>query len=404
MLSKLKISYLLLGFQHLLAMWGATVLVPLLTGLDPSVALLGAGIGTVIFHIATGNKVPVFLGSSFAFIGAIGLTLQEHGLAEVKGGIMTAGLIYCFLSLLIIRIGSEKTMNLFPPIVTGPIIIVIGLRLAPVATGMVLSNGLTLTNGVITAVTLATLLGIGVFTKGFIQKLSIVAAIFVGYFVASVFKIIDFTPIIEASWFGYGEGSMTALMTRPVFSATSVLAIAPIALVTFIEHIGDIVTNGAVVNKNFIKNPGLHMTILGDGLATFVAGMLGAPANTTYSENTGVLATTKSYEPTILLIAAIFSIILSAIGKFGAILSSIPPSIIGVVSIILFGTISSIGIKTLNNAKIDFSENKNIFIVSIILVIGIGISEISFCGIGVSGLTLAAVVGVTLNLLLKTNS
>ncbi|MDP0493695.1 MAG: uracil-xanthine permease family protein [Fusobacterium sp. JB021] len=397
---------LVLGLQHILAMFGATVLVPFLTGLNPSVALLSAGLGTLIFHACTKRIVPVFLGSSFAFIGAIALVLKENGIAEVKGGIIAAGLVYVLVSQLVRIFGVEKVKSFFPPIVVGPTIVVIGLRLSPVALSMAgYSNGIFDTKSLIVSGTVVIcMILISLLGKSFLKLVPILMSVVIGYLVAITLGMVDFAPIKEASWIGFSPEAWSSLTTIPKFSLTSVLAIAPIAFVVFIEHIGDITTNGAVVGKDFFANPGIARTLLGDGMATIVAGLLGGPANTTYGENTGVLAVTKVYDPAILRIAACYAIVLSFIGKFGVILQTIPTPVMGGISIILFGMIASVGMRTLIEYKIDFSISRNLIIASLILVLGIGINNIQIWRtVSLSGLAIAALVGVTLNKLFPEN-
>ncbi len=403
---------IILGLQHVLAMFGATVLVPFLTGLDPSLAILCAGIGTLIFHACTKGKVPVFLGSSFAFIGAIALTLSQHGIGVVKGGVIAAGLVYVVMALVIKKFGVDTIHSFFPPIVTGPIVMVIGLRLSPTALEMsgyfyntqTTMSEIDFTALLIAGVVVITMILVSIFAKGFFKLVPILISVLVGYLVSIPFNLVDFESIKEAAWFGFSPTAWEHLKTFPVFNLTGILAIAPIALVVFIEHIGDITTNGAVVGKDFFTDPGIHRTMLGDGLATILAGFLGGPANTTYSENTGVLAVTKVYDPSILRIAAIFSIILSFIGKFGAIIRSIPLPVMGGISIILFGMIASVGVRTLIDAKLEFSYSRNLIISSLILVLGIAIQEIPITEeISVSGLAIAALVGIILNKILPEN-
>lgn len=400
-----KTKYLL-GLQHVLAMFGATVLVPFLTGLNPSIALLAAGVGTLIFHLCTKKIVPVFLGSSFAFIGAISLVLKHDGIGAVKAGVISAGFIYIIMSFVIMAFGVERVKSFFPPVVVGPIIMVIGLRMSPVALGMVgYSNGTFETKGLIIAIAVvATMVIISVLEKSFFRLVPILVSVVVGYTIAGFFGMIDFTPIANAKWLGFTDSAMNDLMTLPNFSWTAVIGIAPIALVVFIEHIGDITTNGAVVGKDFFKNPGIHRTMLGDGLATLFAGIIGGPANTTYGENTGVLAVTKVYDPAVLRIAAVYAIGMSLVGKFGAVLQTIPTPVMGGISIILFGMISSVGVRTLIEAKIDFAHSRNLIIASLIFVLGIAITNVVLVGtVSISGLAIAAIVGVILNKILPQN-
>lgn len=395
---------LLLGFQHVLAMFGATVLVPALTGLNPSIALFCAGVGTLIFHSVTKFKVPSFLGSSFAFIGAISLVLQQSGIAEVKGGIMAAGFVYVLISIIVKFWGVENINRLFPPIVVGPTIVVIGLRLAPVAVNSALyvDGVFNITSLIISLSVVLTMIVCSVIDRSFFRLVPILTAVVVGYLVAGGLGVFDASPIAAAPWLVFSDPKViNTVFTAPSFSWTSVLVIAPIALVVFMEHIGDIKGNGEVVGKDFVKDPGLHRTILGDGLATMFAGLVGGPANTTYGENTGVLAVTKNYNPFILRIAAVMAIFLSFFGKFGAAISNIPHPVMGGVSVILFGMISSIGVRTMINAQLDFGHSRNLIIASVILVTGIGIGSIPMGGaVEMSGLTIAAFLGVLLNVVL----
>ena len=394
---------LLLGLQHVLAMFGATVLVPFLTGLNPSIALLSAGVGTLLFHACTKGIVPVFLGSSFAFIGAIALVLKEDGIAAVKGGIIAAGLVYIIMAYAIKVAGIEKVKSFFPPVVVGPIIMVIGLRLSPVALNMAgYSNGAFEPKSLIVAsVVIITMITISILEKSFFRLVPILISVIVGYLTAFMLGMVDLHLLKDASWIGFSPDALTSLTTIPDFSLTSVLAIAPIALVVFIEHIGDITTNGAVVGKDFFKDPGISRTLLGDGIATVAAGFLGGPANTTYGENTGVLAVTKVYDPSILRIAACYAIVLGVIGKFGVMLQTIPVPVMGGISIILFGMIASVGVRTLIDAELNFAHSRNLVIASIIFVLGIAIDNIAvWRTVSLSGLAIAAVIGVTLNKIL----
>ena len=414
-----------LGFQHVLAMFGATVLVPFLTGLDPAIALFAAGVGTLLFHLCSKGIVPVFLGSSFAFIGAIAVTLNPSGfdygelrsaanwnqflsnLSVVKGGIIAAGLVYVIVAVLIYFFGVNVIKKLFPPIVTGPIIMVIGLGLSPVAINSAFFNldgSFNGTYALIASIVVLTMVIVSIFAKGFFKMVPILIAVVVGYIVSLLFGLVDTQAISDASWLSFLDKSITdQVFAMPSFTLSGVIAIAPIALVVFIEHIGDITTNGAVVGKNFLENPGVHRTLLGDGLATAFAGLVGAPANTTYSENTGVLAVTKVYDPKVIRLAAIFAIVLSFIGKFSAIIRTIPGPVMGGVSIILFGMIASVGVRVLVDAQLDFAHSRNLIISALILVLGIGIKNglpLGDTGVTLSGLAIAAVVGVFMNLIL----
>lgn len=394
----MKPRYLLLGLQHTVAMFGATVLVPLLTGLNPSVALFTAGLGTLVFHLVTGRMVPVFLGSSFAFIAPI-LAAKEAGfsLSAIGGGIVAAGLVYGLFALLVLLIGSERVRWVFPPVVTGPVIVVIGLTLAPVAVQMASKDWL------LAIVTFASAVVSAVFFRGLFQMIPVLLGVGAGYLLALLLGRVDLKPLQEAAWFGVPPFTLASLEWG------AVLLIAPVAFVTVMEHIGDILTNGRVVGKDFFTKPGLHRTLLGDGLATSLAGLLGGPANTTYSENTGVLAVTRVYDPVVLRLAALFAILLSFSPKLAALLQTLPQGVLGGISMLLFGMIASIGIRTLAEAEIDFTKSRNLIVVSAILVLGLGgavanLGTIQVAGaalpLKVSGMALAALAGVVLNLLL----
>lgn len=404
----------LLGFQHLFAMFGATVLVPALTGLNPLVALFAAGCGTLLFHLVTKGKVPVFLGSSFAFIGGIAAVtgvgtdagVTKEGIAMAGGGIMCAGALYLILALLAKLIGVERIKSFFPPIVTGPIIMVIGLSLTPVAIGGASGNWW------VAAFVVAVILVVMLFTKGFFKLVPILIGIAAGYLLCVILKVagsvdlVNLNLVANADWFSFNQIFSGDFFILPKFEWSAITLIAPVAIVTFVEHMGDITTNGNVVGKNFLVDPGLHRTLLGDGLATMFAGFIGGPANTTYSENTGVLAVTKNYNPATLRLAAVFAIVLSLVGKFGAIIQTIPGPVMGGVSIILFGIIASVGLRTITTAELDFAHSRNLVIVALILGLGIGISAMGGIAVGnvnLSGLFIAAVVGIILNKILPEN-
>ncbi|MFA5577719.1 MAG: uracil-xanthine permease family protein [Tissierellaceae bacterium] len=392
---------IILAFQHLIAMFGATVLVPILTGFDPSIALFSAGIGTLIFHLSTRGKVPVFLGSSFAFIPVI-LTVNEMyngDLAYAQGGMVAAGLIYVLISFLIKKIGMERIERYLAPQVVGPMIIVIGLNLIPTAFDMSSeSYG-------IAAITLATALIISYRGRGFVRQLSILIAVLVGYLIASLYGMVSIAPIVEAQIIA------VPAFRLPKFDIGAIAIIAPVVLAVFMEHLGDITTNGQVVGKNFIEDPGLNRTLLGDGLATTFAALIGGPANTTYGENTGVLAITKNYDPSILRLAAVFAVLLGFIGKIGAILSTIPTAVMGGISIMLFSMISIIGVKTIKSQAVKFNW-KNIIVMGSILTLGLGgeflSAKLGFTigipineSVQITGLSFAALVGIIINRILN---
>ncbi len=396
---------LVLGLQHVLAMFGATVLVPMLTGLNPGIAILAAGIGTLAFHAVTKGIVPVFLGSSFAFISAISLVLSQYGIAALKTGIIATGLVYVCIAGIVKLVGVEKVKSFFPPIVVGPTIIVIGLRLSPTAINMLRVGDPTTPiagdKALVAALVVAIVIGVSIWAKGFFKMIPILIAVIAGYIIAFAMGMVDMQPIYDAAWLGLSKDAQAQLFTLPEISMnalSAIVAIAPIALVVFIEHIGDITTNGAVVGKNFFENPGIHRTLIGDGLATILAGLLGGPANTTYGENTGVLAVTKVYDPSIIRIAAVFAIALSLCGKFTALVQQIPGAVMGGISIVLFGMIASVGVRTLVEEKLDFTHSRNLLIAAVIFVMGIGVVDVPVTETFIiSGLAIAAFLGVLLN-------
>ena len=409
---------LVLGFQHLFAMFGATVLVPIITGLSVSTTLLFAGIATLFMHFVTGRKVPVFLGSSFAFLGgysvvknaavAAGYT-EQQGLVYACVGVACAGLMYLVLSLVCKAWGSKNVMKYFPPIVTGPIIMCVGLHLAPSAIDNCNQNwGIAL-------VAIAVVVICNVWGRGMVKIIPILLGVLASYAVAAATGNVDFSGVAAAPWFGLPvEGS------RTVFSLfggkadaglilTAIISILPIALSTMMEHIGDINAIGGTIGRDLVEDPGLHRTLIGDGVGTTLAALFGAPANTTYGENTGVLALTKVYDPLVIEIAAVISIILSLCPKFAAIITSMPAATIGGVSIILYGMIAAIGVRNVVENHVDFQASRNVIIAALILCLTIGI-EYSAAGaisfsigslhISLSGLAIASIVGIILNAIL----
>lgn len=411
-----------LGFQHMFAMFGATVLVPLLTGLSVSTTLLFAGLGTLLFHVLTKFKVPAFLGSSFAFLGgyaAIAPMLEDGSsnkemLPYACLGVACAGALYLILALVIKLVGIHKVMKLFPPVVTGPIIIAIGLGLAPSA----INN--CSTNWWLALVALVLVVVFNIFGKGMIKIIPILLGILGAYAVAIVVGniagveafAIDFTNVKNAAWIGNPiDWSSTVFggVSNGAKAATAIIAIMPIAIATMMEHIGDISAISATCQRNYIDDPGLHRTLLGDGLATSLASLFGAPANTTYGENTGVLALSKVYDPRVIRIAAGFAILFSFCPKFAAIIGSMPSATVGGVSLVLYGMISAVGVRNVVEAKCDFSKSRNVIIAALILVLSIGI-KYSAAGaivipagsitINLSGLAVGALVGILLNAIL----
>jgi len=386
------VKKIILGLQHTFTMFGATVLVPIITGFNISVALFMAGCGTLLFYFITKRKVPAFLGSSFAFIAPVLVVTEKFGLPYACGGIVVAGLLYLLLSLLVSIYGVKKILSFFPPIVTGPIIIVIGLKLAPTAIDMAKGNwGLALVGfAVVTAVS--------IYAKGFFKVLPVLTGIFVGYLVAIFTGNVDFAPIAQAKWIGWPEFIVAK------FNWTAITIIAPVAIATMVEHIGDVLAIGATVEKNLVEDPGLNRTLIGDGLATSLSAMFGGPANTTYSENTGVLALTRVYHPVIMAIAAVFAILLGLVPKLGAVILTIPSSLIGGISIVLFGMIASIGMRTVVEHKVDFSKSRNLLISAVILVLGLGGAVLAIplgtAKIEIAGMALGAIIGIILNKIL----
>ncbi len=379
----------ILGFQHLLAMFGATTLVPLLTGLSVPVALFSAGVGTLIFHMITKYKVPIFLGSSFAFIPVVILAVERTGnLRYAQGGIVVAGLLYALFSYLVYKIGVDKISRIFQPHIVGTMIFIVGFTLIPTAINMVNSN---VVLGLIVA---AVALWIQSFTKGFIKQMSILVSIVSGYIIGVFFNAVDFSPIVSASWLAIPDFSL------PKFDLTSIFIIAPVVLAVFMEHIGDITANQTITGKNYLEDPGLHRTLLGDGVASLFAGMIGGPANTTYSENTGVLALTKNYDPKILRIAAVYAILISFVGKLAAIFTTIPTAVLGGISLILFGMISAIGIKTIYKDQ-SYKSIRKIIVIIFMLITGFG-AELNITEVvSLSSMSVAAIAGILSNTILE---
>ncbi|KXG77936.1 Uracil permease [Fervidicola ferrireducens] len=383
------LQLLILGLQHTFTMFGATVLVPLLTGLDVGVALFTAGIGTLFFHMVTRGKVPIFLGSSFAFIAPIALVVKQWGIPAAQGGIIVAGLLYVLMALLIYFLGREFMERLLPPVVTGPIIMVIGLNLAPVAVQSASKNW------AIALIVLVTVMVVSVYGRGFFKLVPVLVGLIAGYAACLIFGIVDLKPVQDAALFAVPN------FTKPELNLAAIGLIAPVAVATMVEHVGDMLAVGATVGKDFVKDPGLHWTLIGDGIATSLAGLFGGPANTTYSENTGVLALTGVWKPQVMRVAAFMAILLSSFQKLTALIRTVPEPVIGGISIILFGMISSIGVRTVVENNVDFKKSRNLIISSVILVIGIGGAVIKFPGgIQLGGVGLAAVLGIILNQLL----
>ena len=402
---------LILGLQHMFAMFGATVLVPALTGLSVSATLLFAGLGTLLFHFLVKGRVPAFLGSSFAFLAGYA-AIAPHGEAALLPyacvGVACSALLYLVLAALVKSFGTQKVMSFFPPVVTGPIIICIGMTLANSAINNCTGNWAVALLAIITVVIF------NIWGKGMLKIIPILMGVLVSYVFAALLGQVDFSGVANAAWIGLPvrfENTVFSLIGNCDVNllVTAIIAIMPIAFATMIEHIGDICAISSTVGENFIENPGLHRTLLGDGLATALASLFGAPANTTYGENTGVLALTKVYDPRVVRIAAIFAIIASFCPKFSALVSAMPAGTIGGVSLILYGMISAIGVRNLVENHVDLAQSRNVIVVSLILSLGLGITfsaagAISFTAGAItlkfSGLAVAAIVGIVVNAIL----
>jgi len=379
---------IIIGIQFLFVAFGATVLVPLLVGIDPAVALFTAGIGTLIFHLITKGKVPVFLGSSFAFIAPIIASTKLYGLAGTFSGLIAVGLVYGLVSAIVKSQGLKFIERIFPPVVVGPVIMLIGLSLAPNAIDMAKNNWIIALAALVTAIVIV------IFSKGMLKLIPIFSGIIIGYIVAIFFGVVDFSKILDAAWFQVPN------FTRPTFSWGAIIYLVPVAIAPIIEHVGDMYAISSIAEKDFIKEPGLHRTLLGDGIATAFAGFFGGPPNTTYSEVTGAISLTKVVDPRVLRVSAVTAIIFAFSGKINAILQSIPVSVLGGIMILLFGMIASIGIKALTDSKTDIHKTRNQVIISIVLVIGIGGASFSWGEFTLAGIGLASIVGVVLNLIL----
>ncbi len=377
-----------IGIQFLFVAFGATVLVPLLVGLDPSVALFTAGVGTLLFHLVAKGKVPIFLGSSFAFIAPIQKATELYGIEGTLSGLVAVGFVYFGMSALIKWKGLQLIDKFFPPEVVGPVIILIGLSLAPVAVNMASSHwGLALFAMMVAIVCI-------IFGKGILKLIPIFAGIIAGYLMALALNAVDFQTIQQEPWF-----SLPNFVT-PKFSWEAILFMIPVAIAPVIEHIGDVYAISAVTGKNYVKDPGLHKTMLGDGLACSIAGFVGGPPATTYSEVTGAITLTRVFDPMVLRISAITAILFSFSGKVNGFLKSIPEAVLGGIMLILFGMIASIGIKTLTGKKVDLDHSRTQIIVAIVLTTGIGGAIFKTGNFQLTGIGLAALIGVALNLIL----
>ena len=393
--SKLKQSFV--GLQMLFVAFGALVLVPLITGLDSNTALLTAGIGTLLFQLCTGKQVPIFLASSFAFIAPIQYGIQTWGIATTMGGLASAGLVYLALSILVKLRGTEALQRIFPPIVVGPVIIIIGMGLAPVAVDMSLGKNSAYAYNdaiLVSMVTLLTTLSVAVFAKGLMKLIPIMFGITAGYILCLFLGLINFQPVIDAPWFSLPK------LTAPEFNLEAILYMLPIAIAPAVEHVGGIMAISSVTGKDFLKKPGLHRTLLGDSLATAAASLVGGPPNTTYSEVTGAVMLTRNFNPNIMTWAAIWAIAISFCGKVGAFLSTIPTIVMGGIMMLVFGSIAVVGMSTLIRGKVDVTEARNLCIISVVMTFGIGNMFVDVGNVSLKGISLCAVVAIILNLVL----
>ena len=388
---------LIIGAQMLFVAFGALVLVPLLTGLDPNVALFTAGAGTLLFQIVTGFSVPVFLASSFAFIAPIAFGVAEYGMAATLSGLVAAGVVYMILAGLVRWRGVGVVHRVLPPIVTGPVIMVIGLALAPVAVDMATGMAVGDYSGraiAVALISLAATVATALFARGLLKLVPILVGVGVGYVSAAALGMVDLTPVRDAAWFAIPSFVM------PSFSLPAILFILPVAIAPAIEHVGDLVAIRGVTGKDYLEQPGLHRTLLGDGLATSLAGFLGGPPNTTYSEVTGAVALTKVFNPLVMTVAAVFAMVLAFVGKLGALLGTIPTPVMGGILVILFGSIVVVGINTLVRAQVDMTDTRNLIIGAVVLVFGVGGMAFHVGEFSVEGIGLAGIAGVVLNLVL----
>lgn len=378
----------IVGVQFLFVAFGATVLVPLLVGLDPSTALFTAGVGTLIFHLVTKGIVPIFLGSSFAFIAPIVKATELYGLAGTLSGLVAVGLVYFFMSALVKWQGINLIKRIFPPVVIGPVIMLIGLSLAGTGVNMAAEDWL------LAIISLVTAIIVSMFAKGLLKLIPIFAGIVAGYICAMILGRVDLTGVADAAWFSLPQ------FVKPEFSWGAILFMIPVAIAPVIEHVGDVYAVSQVANKDFVKKPGLHRTMFGDGLACIFAGLIGGPPVTTYSEVTGAMVFTKVTDPVVIRIAAITGILFSMVGKVSAFLRSIPGSVLGGIMLLLFGMIASTGISNMIHNKTDMGNTRNLIIVSLILTTGIGGAVLTIGNISMTGIGLSALLGVVLNLIL----
>ncbi|EIX2405853.1 uracil permease [Enterococcus faecalis] len=395
-----------LSLQHLFTMFGATVLVPILVGIDPGIALVSSGLGTMVYLITTKGKIPAYLGSSFAFIAAMQMLMKSDGYPAIAQGAMTTGLVYLIVSLIIKKIGSDWLDKILPPIVVGPVVMVIGLGLAANAANNAMYN-----NNVydfkyiaVALITLGLTIFYNMFFKGFLGLIPILLGIVSGYLVALAFGIIDLTPIKEAAWFALPNFEVPFVQYEPKLYLNAITTMAPIAFVTMTEHIGHLMVLNKLTKRNFFQDPGLSKTLMGDGLAQIVAGFVGGPPVTSYGENIGVLAITRVHSVFVIGGAAVFAVALGFVGKLSTLILSIPGPVISGISFVLFGVIAASGLKILIDNKINFDKKKNLLIASVILVIGIGGLVFKVGTFELSSMALATVLGIVLNLILPENA
>lgn len=385
------------GLQMLFVAFGALVLVPLITGLDANTALLTAGLGTLLFQLCTGKQVPIFLASSFAFIAPIQYGVANWGISVTMGGLVFSGFVYFALSTLVKLKGAGALQKVFPPVVVGPVIIIIGMGLAPVAVDMALGKNTDYQYNqavLVSMVTLLTTLAVAVFSRGLMRLIPIMFGIAVGYMLCLFLGLINFQPVIDAPWFSLPK------ITTPEFRLDAILYLLPIAIAPAVEHVGGIMAISSVTGKNFIEKPGLHRTLLGDGVATSAAAFLGGPPNTTYAEVTGAVMLTRNFNPNVMTWAAIWAIAISFCGKVGAFLSTIPTIVMGGIMMLVFGSIAVVGMSTLIRGKVDVTEARNLCIISVVMTFGIGGMFVNFGEFSLQGISLCALVAIVLNLIL----
>ena len=386
------------GLQMLFVAFGALVLVPLITGLNSNTALLTAGIGTLLFQLCTGKQVPIFLASSFAFITPIQYGVQTWGIPTTMGGLACAGFVYFALSTLVKLRGSAALERIFPPVVVGPVIIIIGMGLAPVAVDMALGKNSAYSyehSVLVSMITLVITLSVAVFAKGMMKLIPIMFGIVAGYVVCLFLGLINFQPVLEAKWFELPQ------LTKPEFNLEAILYMLPIAIAPAVEHVGGIMAISSVTGKDFLKKPGLHRTLLGDGVATAAASLVGGPPNTTYAEVTGAVMLTRNFNPNIMTWAAVWAIAISFCGKVGAFLSTIPTIVMGGIMMLVFGSIAVVGMSTLIKGKVDVTEPRNLCIISVVMTFGIGNMFVNVGdAVSLKGISLCAIVAIVLNLIL----